>query len=346
IFFALLGILNDYFHTFLLAAMGFGLLFISGKKKWLYYLEMIIPFFVFLFLFRYVLFQLDSADNWSIEHMEEGVFFASLKHLVYLIESQTYAIPFTNMDSISKMLFRITFVLPLVYFWGKNLSIRKDFTGKEFFLYTSALFFAMVYLTVVNILNNTDYMIVRYTGFSFPVIYLCFSIISIRVIEAHKNAYIKTLILSMLLVIYVISYQKIYGSKVRSFRNHKQTSDWVSKVDEIPVFVLNSKYAAMMNYYIQDTDKAVNAIPEEMSLEVYDFGARYIQSTEQLDSLFKKKLQGKSQFYVLISFGDERNKNYNIHLLYSYLDENFSKLSEERINGFYRKKYSAESFLY
>jgi len=340
--FATLGIFNDYYHAFLLAALGFGLLFISNRKKWFYFLEMLAPFAAFLFLLRIILFQLESADQWSFDHLESGIFFASLKHTVYLIESQTYTLPFSNPDPLIKMLFRVIFIAPLLYFLRKEIFIKGDLIKQNMLLFASAIFMVAVYLLTVNVLKSTGYMIMRYTAFSFPVLFLCFFILVLRFFEKYNKLYIKTGVLGILLILYMLGYQAVYN-KYKSFENLKETALWAEEIHTgTSAFVLNSKYAAMMNYYIQNSDRKVIAIPEEMSFEIYDFGARYIRSEEQIHMLFNQKMHGSKEFYVLLSHGDAVNENYNATLLYSYLANNYEQISKEKKSGFFRYRFKSK----
>jgi hypothetical protein len=331
IIFSTAGIFNDYYHTFLLASLGVGVLFSNFKHRWHYYLDMIIPFAGFLFLLRIIQYQSGSSGDWPISYIESGVLFSSFKHLLFLIESQTCT--FLNLGMAGNMILRIT------VFGGFLYLIRKE-PLKYHELFISAAFMVIILLGVITYLKSTSLLKLEYTAFLYPLVFLCFSLVLTSV---FRNSLVKSLVIIAFLALFFLGYQEIYSGRHELHRNLKTISEKIdNSLSDQVVFVFNPKDAEVINFYLSDSGKSVISVPGPLDLEVYSYSARMVGSEEQVGSVLSKGLGENSEFFIILREQHLSSNTYNSQLLFLFLDKNFICLSKEHFGPFLILKYSAK----
>jgi hypothetical protein len=330
--FSTAGIFNDYYHTFLLASLGVGVLFSELKYKWNYYLDMIIPVAGFLVLLRVILYQIGSSGDWPVSYIESGLLFTSLKHILFLLESQTYT--FLNFGLAGNIVVRLAVFAGLLYL------IRIRLPGYPA-LYVSAAFMIVIYLSVIFYLRSTSLLSVHYTAFYFPLIFLCFSLI---LINAFKNDLARVGVVIGFLAVFVAGYSDIHSNRRQLHRNLKELSAKIANSfsDQV-VFVFNPKDAAVINFYLGDQEKKVIGVPGKLDFEVYSYSARTVESEEQIKAVLTGGVNEHSEFYMVFRTRHLTANTYNSNLLYWYLNENFELLSEENFGYFLVLRYRAGS---
>lgn len=334
--FSSLGVLNDYYHSFLLAGLGLGIILLPEKRKWLFFGEMMVPFAVFLFLLQYILFQLNHSESWDLNHVESNVVFNAVQHTVFLIEAQTYALPFTGLSSFWKMVYRALVILPLALIFRVDLFFKYNVNPKNQFLYLSSALLIFIYFLVVVVLKSSDFLMARYMGFSFPVIFISFFLWILEILKSHKSSWLKAAIVTVLLSTYIFSFSNIDKRKNSHYRNIRNVSLSIDEMlERVPVFAFNSKYAEMINFYNKSTGHVITGIPGPLNFDVYDYNLRFVESDEQLETIFSVVISKETEFLLLVSKVDFYNKRFNLSKLFDYLNDNYLFLSKEEKHGFY-----------
>lgn len=318
ILFSTVGIFNDYYHAFLLASLGAGVIFSDVKNKWNYYLDMIIPVAGFLMLLRVILYQIGSSGDWPVSYIESGLLFTSLKHILFLLESQTYT--FLNLGLAGNLLLRLAVIAGLLYL------VKKWPPGYPV-LYVSAGFMVIIYIIVIVYLRSTSLLKLEYTAFYYPLIFLCFSLF---LVNAFKNNLARGGAVVAVMAVFYAGHYDIHSNRFRLHRNLKEISIKVahSFSDQV-VFVFNPKDAAIINFYLDDQEKKAIGVPGELDFEVYSYSARTIESEEQIRAVLASGIMENSEFYMVFRNRHLAANTYNAHLLQQYLNENFELLSEE-----------------
>ena len=328
ILFSTAGIFNDYYHTFLLVSLGVGVLFSDLKNKWNYYLDMIIPVAGFFVLLRVILYQFASTGDWPVSHIESGLLFTSLKHILFLLESQTYT--FLNLGLAGNLLLRLAVIAGLLYM------IKKWPPGYPV-LYVSAGFMVIIYIAVVFYLRSTSLLSLHYTAFYYPLIFICFSLI---LVNTFKNDIARAGLVIGFAAVSVAGYHDVYTGRKQFHRNLKEMSVKIANsLSDHAVFVFNPKDAAIMNFYINDQEKKVIGVPGKLDFEVYSYSARTVESEEQIKAVLIGGVVDGSEFYMIFRTRHLTANTYNSNLLYQYLNENFELLSKENFGNFLILKF-------
>lgn len=328
-----IGIFNDYYHSFLLASLGAGVLFSKNKNKWRYYADMIIPFIGFLILLRFIIYQVDSSSDWSISYIKTNLFIASLKHIFILIESQTYS--YLNFGWWpGNLIFRLSLIFGFLFILKKRAF--DQYITRNSVLVISAAVMIIFYLMVIVALKSTIFLRIHYVAFSFPLIFLCFSLL---LASAFKNDLIRIIVVFGYMAISCVSYYDAYNS----YKYNKDLKELSSMVDnELSkqiVFVFNPKNAERINYYLDRSDNNIVGVPGELDLAVYDYSARNIESEEQIRSIIENTILHNDEFYVIIRRSILESNAYNSQIMYNYLSNNYKNLSQESYRSFLILKY-------
>ena len=328
IIFSTAGIFNDYYHTFLLASLGVGVIFSENKNKWNYYLDMVIPFAGFLILSRIILYQIGSSGDWAISYIESGLLVSSFKHILALMESQTYT--FLNLGPAENLLLRLTVIAGLLY-------LIKTGPFRYPALYISAAFMIVIYMVVIFYLRSTSLLSLEYTAFSYPLVFLCFALV---LVNAFKNIRARAGTLIVFIVLFFYGYHNIHDSRNQYRKELKELSAMLggSFSDKV-VFVFNPKDAEIINFYMDDIDKQVIGVPGKLDFEVYSYSARTVESKEQIRRVLTDGLIGNTEFFVIFRNRHLNSNTYNSNMFLQYLNENYDFRSSENFGSFLILKY-------
>ena len=329
------GIFNDYYHTFLLASLGVGVVFSDVKNKWNYYLDMIIPVIGFLILLRVILYQIGSLGDWPVSYIESGLLLSSFKHILFLLESQTYT--FFNFGLAGNIVVRLALFAGLFYL----IRIRPPEYPA---LYVSAAFMIVIFITVIFYLRSTSLLSLQYTAFYYPLIFLSFSLI---LVNAFKNDMVRAGVIIGFMAVSVAGYADIRSPRYKFHRSLKEMAVKLNNsYSDRVVFVFNPKDAAIINFYLDDQEKKVIGVPGKLDFEVYNYSARTVESEEQIRVFLTGGFDENSEFYMVFRSRHLTANIYNSNLLYRYLNENFEFLSQENFDFFLILKYRAGSPAY
>jgi hypothetical protein len=318
------GIFNDYYHTFLLASLGVGVLFSEVKFKWNYFIDMIIPVAGFLVLLRVILYQIGSSGDWPVSYIESGLLFSSFKHILFLLESQSYT--FFNFGLAGNLVVRLAIITGLL------LLIRIGLPRYPA-LYISAAFMIVIFLTVIFYLRSTSLLSLEYTAFYYPLIFLCFSLI---LLNAFKNDLARAVVVIGFITVSIVGYHDIHSNRYQFHRDLKEMAiEITNSFSDRVVFVFNPKDAAIINFYIVDQEKKVIGVPGKLDFEVYRYSARTVESEEQIRAVLAGGIIENSEFYMVFRNRHLKANTYNSNLLFRYLNENFVFLSEEKFGLFF-----------
>ena len=331
-FVSALAIATQYQTVFLLFALGTSLLLIKGWRLfWQYFISMIFPLIVFVFMITYLFQVVNTLAGYSEP-------LGGLSNIYSIVVSWVeYFLGFFHFRWTYSTLFYWLFRIPLLILFLNFIlavSVKSLKDNKLFQTIAISLFIIIsIFLILLFKIIQQEYLLVWHIMILFPLMLVLISIF----FEFGKFRLVSYGAIAALLVVQLVTVTNnlklnFLSSDFREVSEYMEAKDITDKV----VFVFPAETALIANYELPK--KQIVSIPVDIDFfDVFDHNLWVIESKEQLIKLFEPHIEQTDTIHLLKrkDFTSFYNVNYNTEILYDFIfdqrwkiltDTSFTKL--------------------